>query len=171
MTEKENQNIEWKSSWKDEYLKWICGYANAQGGTLYIGTDDDGNVVGIDNAKDMLEIINKRISVLYDREHTIGHAYFVPLKTDNSLEQLSNIFADNIIPLLQEYFYEDYEKIRLVLGDNRKKDINTQFVKQVEYSVDELFGSEEYDIDTNVTYEINKAAFGNIDAYRLIYIR
>ena len=55
MTEKENQNIEWKSSWKDEYLKWICGYANAQGGTLYIGTDDDGNVVGIDNAKDMLE--------------------------------------------------------------------------------------------------------------------
>lgn len=121
--------------------------------------------------KDMLEMINKRISVLYDREHTIGHAYFVPLKTDSSLTQLSNIFADNIIPLLQEYFYEDYEKIRLVLGDNMKKDVNTQFVKQVEYSVGELFGSEEYDIDTNVTYEINKAAFGNIDAYRLIYIR
>ena len=55
MKEKENQNIEWKSSWKDEYLKWICGYANAQGGTLYIGTDDDGNVVGIDNAKEMLD--------------------------------------------------------------------------------------------------------------------
>ena len=62
MTEKENQNIEWKSSWKDEYLKWICGYANAQGGTLYIGTDDDGNVVGIDNAKDMLEIIPNKIT-------------------------------------------------------------------------------------------------------------
>lgn len=121
--------------------------------------------------KDMLETINKRISVLYDREHTIGHAYFVPLKTDNSLAQLSNIFADNIIPLLQEYFYEDYEKIRLVLGDNMKKDISTQFIKQVEYSVDELFGSEEYDLDTNVTYEINKAAFDNVEAYRLIYIR
>ena len=62
MKEKENQNIEWKSSWKDEYLKWICGYANAQGGTLYIGTDDDGNVVGIDNAKDMLEIIPNKIT-------------------------------------------------------------------------------------------------------------
>lgn len=121
--------------------------------------------------KDMLEKINKRISVLYDREHTIGHAYFVPLKIDNSLAQLSNIFGDNIIPLLQEYFYEDYEKIRLVLGDNMKKDISTQFVKQVEYSVDELFGSEEYDLDTNVTYEINKAAFDNVEAYRLIYIR
>lgn len=121
--------------------------------------------------KEMLEVINKRITVLYDREHTIGHAYFVPLKTDNSLAQLSNIFADSIIPLLQEYFYEDYEKIRLVLGDNRKKDVKTQFVKQVEYSLDELFGSEEYDIDTNVTYEINKAALDNIEAYRLIYTR
>lgn len=46
MIEKENQTVEWKLSWKDEYLKWICGYANAQGGTLYIGADDDGNVVG-----------------------------------------------------------------------------------------------------------------------------
>ena len=49
MKEKEHQSIEWKESWQDEYLKWICGYANAYGGTIYIGTDDDGNVVGIDN--------------------------------------------------------------------------------------------------------------------------
>lgn len=62
MKEKENQNIEWKSSWKDEYLKWICGYANAQGGILYIGTDDDGNIVGIDNVKEMLEIIPNKIT-------------------------------------------------------------------------------------------------------------
>ena len=39
----ENQNIEWKESWRDEYLKWICGFANAQGGKIYIGTDDKGN--------------------------------------------------------------------------------------------------------------------------------
>ena len=52
MKEKEHQSIEWKESWQDEYLKWICGYANAYGGTIYIGTDDDGNVVGIDNARD-----------------------------------------------------------------------------------------------------------------------
>ena len=55
MKEKEHQSIEWKESWQDEYLKWICGYANAYGGTIYIGTDDDGNVVGIDNARDLLE--------------------------------------------------------------------------------------------------------------------
>lgn len=55
MKEKEHQSIECKESWQDEYLKWICGYANAYGGTIYIGTDDDGNVVGIDNARDLLE--------------------------------------------------------------------------------------------------------------------
>ena len=40
----ESQNIEWKESWRDEYLKWICGFANAQGGKIYIGTRDDGTV-------------------------------------------------------------------------------------------------------------------------------
>lgn len=51
----ESQNIEYKQSWKDEYLKWICGFANAQGGTLYIGIDDNKNVVGVDNAKYLLD--------------------------------------------------------------------------------------------------------------------
>ena len=43
----ESQNIEYKESWRDEYLKWVCGFANAQGGTIYIGVDDAGNVVGM----------------------------------------------------------------------------------------------------------------------------
>jgi len=51
----ENQNIEWKKSWRDEYLKWICGFANANGGKLLIGIDDKGNVTGIDNPKKLLE--------------------------------------------------------------------------------------------------------------------
>ena len=55
MKEKEHQSVEWKQAWRDEYLKWICGYANAYGGTIYIGTDDDGNVIGIDNAKELLD--------------------------------------------------------------------------------------------------------------------
>ena len=42
----ENQNIEWKAKWKDDYLEWICGFANAQGGKIYIGCDDDGKVIG-----------------------------------------------------------------------------------------------------------------------------
>ncbi|MEY8392011.1 ATP-binding protein [Lachnospiraceae bacterium 45-W7] len=47
----ENQNIEWKESWRDEYLKWICGFANAQGGKIYIGKRDDGTVIGVINSK------------------------------------------------------------------------------------------------------------------------
>ena len=43
----EKQNIEYKESWRVEYLKWICGFANAQGGRIYIGVDDDHEVVGI----------------------------------------------------------------------------------------------------------------------------
>lgn len=47
----ENQNIEWKETWKDEYLRWICGFSNAQGGKIYIGIKDDGTVVGVNNSK------------------------------------------------------------------------------------------------------------------------
>lgn len=57
----ESQNIEYKQSWKDEYLKWICGFANAQGGTLYIGIDDNGNVYGLKDAKKLLEDIPNKI--------------------------------------------------------------------------------------------------------------
>ena len=57
----ESQNIEWKSKWKDEYLEWICGYANAQGGKIYIGCDDDGNVIGLANAHKLLEDIPNKI--------------------------------------------------------------------------------------------------------------
>ena len=48
---KESQNTEWKESWRDEYLKWICGFANAQGGRIYIGTNDDGTVIGVLDSK------------------------------------------------------------------------------------------------------------------------
>jgi len=51
----ESQNIENKTNWRDEYLKWICGFANASGGILYIGIDDNGTVSGIDNHNELLE--------------------------------------------------------------------------------------------------------------------
>ncbi len=62
--ENENQVIEWKESWQDKYLEWICGYANAQGGTLYIGINDDGDVVGLDakTVKKLLEDIPNKIT-------------------------------------------------------------------------------------------------------------
>ncbi|MBO7596593.1 MAG: putative DNA binding domain-containing protein [Bacteroidales bacterium] len=61
----ESQNIEFKESWRDEYLKWICGFANAQGGKIYIGVCDDGSVCGLDDSKRLMEDIpNKIVSLL-----------------------------------------------------------------------------------------------------------
>ena len=61
----ENQNIEYKESWRDEYLKWICGFANAKGGKMYIGIDDKQNVVGVEKSHKLMEDLpNKIISTL-----------------------------------------------------------------------------------------------------------
>ncbi|MFA5817475.1 MAG: ATP-binding protein [Bacteroidales bacterium] len=61
----ESQNIEYKSTWRDEYLKWICGFANANGGKLLIGVDDKGQVVGVDDqSRLMVEIPNKAVQHL-----------------------------------------------------------------------------------------------------------
>jgi ATP-dependent DNA helicase RecG len=57
----ENQNIEWKESWRDEYLKWICGFANAKGGKIYIGKNDKGEVVGIAKANRLMDDLPNKI--------------------------------------------------------------------------------------------------------------
>ena len=57
----EQQNIEYKSSWHDDHLKWVCGFANGQGGHIYIGKDDDGNVVGLNNYKRLMDEIPNKI--------------------------------------------------------------------------------------------------------------
>lgn len=61
MFQAESQTIEFKASWRDEYLKWICGFANADGGKLYIGVDDTGKVVGVANAKKLMEEIPNKV--------------------------------------------------------------------------------------------------------------
>ena len=60
----ENQNIEWKETWRDEYLKWICGFANAKGGKIFIGKNDNGKVTGIENYKRLMEDIPNKIQTL-----------------------------------------------------------------------------------------------------------
>ncbi len=57
----ENQNIEYKRKWRDEYLKWICGFANANGGTIFIGKDDNGKIVGLKDSKKLLEDIPNKV--------------------------------------------------------------------------------------------------------------
>lgn len=58
---KEHQHIEWKSSWRDEDLKWICGFANAEGGVLVIGRDDAGQAIGVKDAARLLEDIPNKV--------------------------------------------------------------------------------------------------------------
>src|SRR3989338_3448259 len=58
---KESQNKEWKESWRDEYLKWICGFANAEGGKLIIGRNDKNQIVGVKNAKELLEVLPNKV--------------------------------------------------------------------------------------------------------------
>lgn len=123
------------------------------------------------NIGNVLDIINRRIEFLFDREHTIGHAFFTSLKNEdsNSIKRLANIFRNSIIPLLQEYFYDDYEKIRLVLGDNHKKDEQFQFIKKVNIEPKELFG-ESIRLESTDFYSLNEDALGKIESYQGILL-
>lgn len=125
---------------------------------------EDVSVDGL-NIAEMLDTMNKRIAVLLDREHTIGHSYLLPLKADPSIENLASIFENRIIPLLQEYFYDDYRKIQLVLGDNQKNDDSLQIIVE-KSDVVKLFGSA--DTDYSNYYEINSEAFRRIEAYEFL---
>lgn len=60
--EQESQTIEWKWTWQEDYLKWLCGYANTDGGILNIGVNDDGYVVGVEDSKKMLEALPNKIN-------------------------------------------------------------------------------------------------------------
>ena len=85
----ESQNIEYKESWRDEYLKWVCGFANAQGGTIYIGIDDAGNVVGVKDIKKLMEDIPNKIQsglgIVADvNKHTRDGIDYLEIKVDPS---------------------------------------------------------------------------------------
>lgn len=112
----------------------------------------------------LLTTLNRRIEVLFDREHTLGHAFFTPLRQSPSIETLGEIFRDKVVPLLQEYFYDDYEKICLVLGD-RKRPEQQQFFKVETTDLQSLFGVEP-EFEVNPTYRINPAAFFDVEVYR-----
>ena len=89
----ENQNLEYKRNWNDEYLKWICGFANAQGGKIFIGVDDDGSIYGIkDSHKQMEDIPNKVVSFL-------GIVVDVYLHQRENLEYIEIIIPPSNVPI------------------------------------------------------------------------
>lgn len=132
------------------------------------------NVINIPR---MLSAINQRIEALYDRDHSIGHAYFTALAGVSDGEarmlKLADVFSNRIVPLLEEYFFEDWQKIRLVLADNQKSESAQFMIECAEHDEDlaRLFGGE-HGLESYATkrrYRLNVAAFSNAEAYIGIY--
>lgn len=108
----ESQHIEWKESWRDEYLKWVSGFANAQGGTLYIGIDDNGVVKGISNSQKLLEDLPNQI------RDVLGVMVSVNLHTKEGLEYLEIIVEAYPFPisLRGKYYYRSGSTLQELKG-------------------------------------------------------
>lgn len=135
-----------------------------------------GLMVGAIDVRRMLEQMNKRIELLYDRDHCIGHSYFTDLKycvdDKDKFDEFKGIFVNNIKPLLEEYFFEDWEKIRLVLGDDQKTSAELRFLNKIQLSDErDLFGGDsEYEkFAQRSRYRWNDEAFNQHQAYVGIY--
>lgn len=115
----------------------------------------------------MLRIMNQRITVLLDRDHCLGHAYFMPLAQEgsNTLGQLAGIFKQNIIPLLQEYFFEDWERIRWVLNDQSKADADAFIVEDTSLALSTLFPNVQNKLRPSVCWQLNPKALFRVEAY------
>ena len=98
---KESQNVEYKRNWQDEYLKWICGFANAQGAVMYFGVDDDHKVCGLKNTERLMEDIpNKVVSAM-------GIVVDVNLHEQDGLEYIEVVVSPNNVPISYrgKYYY------------------------------------------------------------------
>lgn len=121
------------------------------------------------DVQSLLSKINRRIEILFDREHTIGHAFFVGLQDGNDgFKNLEIIFKEKIFSLLQEYFYADYRLIMMVLGIPVDNTDATKFISISEINDTDI----EFDTDDklpSVLYQINEKAFSDINNYISIY--
>jgi len=116
------------------------------------------------NIAELLKIINQRIEVLYDREHLLGHSFFYELLNgDHPLTALRQIFKDEIIPLLQEYFFNDYAKIGLILG---KEFIRPKYSGQIKSAFFAEFSGVSIEDYVRPVYEINKEVLSNNDYFK-----
>ena len=89
----ETQNVEWKRSWRDDHLAWICGFANARGGVLEIGKDDDGEIVGVRNVLSLLEDVPSKVRSL------LGIVVEVNLKSESGLEYIEIVVEPHPNPI------------------------------------------------------------------------
>jgi 5-methylcytosine-specific restriction protein B len=112
----------------------------------------------------LLAVLNQRIEALLDRDHCLGHAYFMALRENPTMGKLAEIFRSQVLPLLQEYFFDDWQRIQWVLNDHRKHE-DFQFVSVRSLDSAVLFGS-----DVNVSrrpqvWQVNGSAFDREESY------
>ncbi|WP_305421173.1 McrB family protein [Photobacterium leiognathi] len=142
-------------------------------------------VKGID-LETLLKTLNERIEILYDREHTLGHAFFLPVKAlldeykeEEAFAKLVSVFQNKVVPLLQEYFFEDWQKIRLVLGDNQREE-QLQLIKTKQFKNNDLEGlfGKHHDINPYgeelILYSLkvfDGPVWRNTEVYRRMYVQ
>lgn len=124
----------------------------------------DGLLVSGVDVGALFRAMNQRIEVLLGREHCLGHAYFLGLTKESNLEDLAVIFRWKIIPLLQEYFFEDWQRISWVLNDHRKTP-NNCFLIQPKSNLLELFGDVVGDGLQDKRWQIDDEAFERVETY------
>ena len=125
----------------------------------------DGINIGPINVGKMLRSINERIEILLDRDHCLGHAYFLPLDSSSALPDLAIIFRQQVLPLLQEYFFEDWERICWVLNDHRKTNKTHRFIYRPDNKIAELFGAVGDARLQDNRWVINEGAFKLAESY------
>ncbi|MCY3627523.1 MAG: AAA family ATPase [Gammaproteobacteria bacterium] len=118
--------------------------------------------------RQMLKRMNQRIEAILDREHKIGHAYFFNESGQIiSGTELPQVFKDKILPLLTEYFFEDWSRVRVVLGDDKKVKTENQFIEELKVDKKVVHDKDALGIET--VYRLNKIAFDTAQAYKQIY--
>lgn len=116
---------------------------------------------------DLLDCLNRRITILLDGDHCLGHAWFMGLGRVVTAETLATVFRNHILPLLEEYFFEDWEKIQWVLNDHRKE-AETRFLLRDDTELSSLFGDDVQLLDRGQSWYWNQEAFGSMAAYAQI---
>lgn len=116
---------------------------------------------------DLLDCLNRRITALLDGDHCLGHAWFMGLGRVVTAEALTTVFRNHILPLLEEYFFEDWEKIQWVLNDHRKE-AETSFLLRDDTDLSSLFGDDVQLPDRGQGWHWNPEAFGNMASYAQI---
>lgn len=115
----------------------------------------------------LLAVMNQRIEVLMGRDYMLGHAYFLGLRETPDIAALAAVFRDKVLPLLQEYFYDDWQKIAWVLNDHRKPE-GLRFVRQIKTSAAALFGEGVELPAASEVWQVNAGAFDEPAAYRAV---